>query len=95
MALWNPQTLFEGLKQVFSPDTPCAVVYWAGHSDRERIVRGTVSDMGEKLSREKERFMGLLFIGRFMQGRPYESAMKNAQEQMEKRFKDFSVKSAN
>ena len=62
---------------------PCAVVYWAGYPDRERILRGTVAYMGEKLAKDRERFMGLLFIGCFMQGKPYESAMKRMQKQME------------
>jgi precorrin-4 methylase len=56
---------------------------WAGYPDRERILRGTVANMGEKLAKDRERFMGLLFIGRFMQGKPYESAMKRMQKQME------------
>jgi hypothetical protein len=32
--------------------------------------------MGEKLLKEKERFMGLLLVGRFLEGKPYEAAMK-------------------
>ncbi len=82
MALWEPKGLFAALGEVLPPDMPCAVVYWAGYPDRERVLRGTVADMGEKLSRDKERFMGLLFIGRFLEGKPYESAMKQAQEQL-------------
>jgi precorrin-4 methylase len=58
---------------------PCAVVYWAGYPDRQRILRGTVADMDEKISKDKERFMGLLFIGRFLEGKPHETAMKRRQ----------------
>ena len=83
MALWKPRELFAALQEVLPPDMPCAVVYWAGYPDRERILRGTVADMGEKLAKDKERFMGLLFIGRFMQGKPYESAMKHMQKHLE------------
>ncbi|MBE9520714.1 MAG: tetrapyrrole methylase, partial [Proteobacteria bacterium] len=72
MALWEPKGLFAALGEVLPPDMPCAVVYWAGYPDRERVLRGTVADMGEKLSRDKERFMGLLFTGRFLEGKPYE-----------------------
>ena len=79
MALSEPKKLFTALGEVLPSDTPCAVVYWAGHPDRQRILRGTVADMGDKLSREKEKFMGLLLIGRFLKGKPYESAMKRAQ----------------
>jgi precorrin-4 methylase len=83
MALWKSRELFAALQEVLPPDMPCAAVYWAGYPDRERILLGTVADMGEKLSKDKERFMGLLLIGRFMQGKPYESAMKHMQKQME------------
>ena len=34
------------------------------------------ADMGQKLSKDKEKFMGLLFIGCFLKGKPYEAAMK-------------------
>jgi precorrin-4 methylase len=82
MALWVPERLFAALGEVLPADMPCAVVYWVGHPDRERILRGTVADMGEKLSKEKERYMGLLFIGRFLEGKPYEAAQKMLQSQL-------------
>lgn len=82
MALWEPKGVFAALGEVLPPDMPCAVVYWAGYPDRERILRGTVADMGQKLATDKEKFMGLLLIGRFLEGKPYESAMKQAQEQL-------------
>ena len=84
MALWEPEKLFAALGEVLPPDMPCAVVYWAGYPDRERILRGTVADMGQKLATDKERFMGLLLIGRFLEGKPYESAMKRMQEKLKK-----------
>ena len=83
MALGEPERLFAALGGLLPPDMPCAVVYWAGYPDRERILRGTVADMGEKLSKDKERFMGLLLIGRFLEGKPYESAMKQARKKLE------------
>ena len=76
MALGNPEKLFATLGKVLPGDMPCAVVYWAGDPDLERVVRGTVADMGQKLAKEKERFMGLLFVGRFLEGAPYEAAMR-------------------
>ena len=79
MALSEPKKLFAALGEVLPSDMPCAVVYWAGYPDRQRILRGTVADMGEKISKDKERFMGLLFIGRFLEGKPYEKAMKRHQ----------------
>jgi len=79
MAMYEPQKLFAALEEVLPPDMPCAVVFWAGYPDRERVVRGTLADMGETLSKDKERFMGLLFIGRFLEGKPYEAAIKRGQ----------------
>jgi precorrin-4 methylase len=79
MALHEPEKVYAALKQVLPPDMPFAVVYWAGYPDRQRIVRGTVADMGEKLSKDKERFMGLLFVGRFLEGNPYEKAIRRGQ----------------
>ncbi|PXF57888.1 MAG: tetrapyrrole methylase [Deltaproteobacteria bacterium] len=76
MALRDPENLFAALKETLPLDMPCAVVYWAGHPDKQRILRGRVADMEQKLSKEKEGFMGLLFIGRFLEGKPYEAAKK-------------------
>jgi precorrin-4 methylase len=76
MALWQSDKVFQALGEVFPPDMPCSVVYWAGHPERERTLSGTVGDMGAKVAQEKEKFMGLLFLGRFLEGRPYESAIK-------------------
>lgn len=80
MALRDPVKLFGELGEVLPADMPCAVVFWAGYPDRERIVRGTVADMGAKLANDNEKFMGLLFIGRFLEGKPYENAMKRLQK---------------
>jgi precorrin-4 methylase len=80
MALGKSKELFASLKEVLPADMPCAVVYWAGYPDRQRVLRGTVADMGKKLAKNKEKFMGLLFIGRFLDGKPYENAMKRHQK---------------
>ena len=83
MALGKSKELFASLGEVLPPDMPCAVVYWAGYPGRQRTLRGTVADMGEKLSEDKEKFMGLLFIGRFLEGKPYEKAMKRHQSKLQ------------
>ena len=72
MALQDPEDLFRSLGDVLPADLPCAVVFWAGHPGRERIMRGTVADMGAKLAQDPERLMGLLFLGRFLEGKPYQ-----------------------
>lgn len=82
MALWNPEALFIELKAHLPPDMPCAVVFWAGDPDRERILRGTVADMAERLSQDKEKYMGLLLVGRFLTGRPYDAAMEKGLKEL-------------
>lgn len=74
--LGKTEKLFAAFNEVYPPDMPCAVVFWAGHPGLERVVRGTLADMPQKLADEKETFMGLLLIGRFLEGKPYEAAMK-------------------
>jgi precorrin-4 methylase len=76
MTLSNPKKLFASLEKLYPTDMPCAIVYWAGYPDKQRVIRGTVADMGQKLSEDEENHMGLLFIGRFLNGKPYEAAMK-------------------
>ena len=75
MALGVTESLFSILAKEYSPETPCAVVYWAGYPDKQKVVKGTIADMQEKLSRETEHYMGVLFIGRFLEGKPYLSAV--------------------
>ncbi|MGM0428273.1 MAG: SAM-dependent methyltransferase [Thermodesulfobacteriota bacterium] len=84
MALWKPAELFDALQAHFSPDMPCAVVFWAGYPEKERVLRGTVADMQEKLNEDSEKFMGLLVVGRFLEGKPYEAAMRRAQKELGK-----------
>ncbi len=74
-ALGNPEQLFTALSTVYPSDMPCAVVYWAGYPEKQKIVRGTIADMGSKLAKEEEKYMGILLIGRFLEGKPYTGAM--------------------
>jgi precorrin-4 methylase len=78
MALEMPDVVFGLLNQFYPPDMPCAVVFWAGYPDSQQIILGTVADMASKISQKKERYMGLLFVGRFLEGMPYTSAMSRS-----------------
>ncbi len=80
MALDDPEALFETLGEVLPPELPVAVVFWAGYPDKERVMRGTVGDMGPRLAADPERLMGLLFIGRFLEGKPYAAGVEQATE---------------
>lgn len=78
MALQDPEALFGALGEVLPAEIPVAVVFWAGHPEKERVMRGTVGDMGPRLAADPERLMGLLFIGRFLEGRPYAAGVEQA-----------------
>ena len=78
MALEKPERLFQELAEAFPADMPCAVVYWAGFPVMQKIVHGNVGNMLTKLSGEKETYMGILFVGRFLEGKPYETSMRES-----------------
>ncbi|KIX13116.1 SAM-dependent methyltransferase [Dethiosulfatarculus sandiegensis] len=75
MALKDPIKLFKTLGRHWAKDMPAACVFWAGYPDKQQVVRGTVGDLGPKLASMPEHMMGLLFVGRFLEGKPYEAAM--------------------
>lgn len=83
MALKDPEKLFKVLRRHMPADMPAACVYWAGYEGKQRVVRGTLADMGTKLAKDPERFMGLIFVGRFLEGKPYEAAMRRHQGEKE------------
>mgnify|MGYP000893584669 FL=1 len=78
MIFRDHEKIFAGLKKVYPAETPCAVVYWAGYPDKQHVIRGTVVDMASKIAEEKENEAGLLFVGRFLDGKPYEAAMQKS-----------------
>lgn len=75
MALQMPEKMLSILQEFYPPDMPCAVVYWAGYPNQQRVVRGTLADMGQKIASEEENYVGLLLIRRFLEGKPYAVAM--------------------
>lgn len=74
MALKKPGRFFKELGKALGPNTPCAVVFWAGWPDKQWVVRSTLADMPAKLAKEKERYMGILFVGDFLKSKPYLSS---------------------
>ena len=74
MALADAPHLFQVLSSYLAPDLPCAVVYWAGDLERQRVLRGTLAEMPALLQADPERFMGLLLLGRFLEGQPFSAA---------------------
>ncbi|BEQ14599.1 SAM-dependent methyltransferase [Desulfoferula mesophila] len=74
MALTDAPRLFEILRGHLPGDLPCAVVFWAGDLERQRVLRGTLDSMPGQLADDPERFMGLLLVGRFLEGKPFSAA---------------------
>ncbi|MEW5912494.1 MAG: SAM-dependent methyltransferase [Thermodesulfobacteriota bacterium] len=74
MALKQPGPLVAALRKAYPADTPCAVVYWAGYPDKQRVLRCKLAELPDRLAKEKERYLGLLFVGRFLEGKPYLAA---------------------
>lgn len=58
--------VFERLSAVYPKDTPVAVVSYAGHSDKEKPVIGTLEDIGEK-TEELEVGMSLIYVGQALE----------------------------
>jgi precorrin-4 methylase len=42
---------------------PVAVVYFAGYADKEKVLRGTLADITEKVRKIDEQWLGLVVIG--------------------------------
>ena len=74
MALADAPRLFDLLQRHLPDDLPCAAVYWAGDLERRRVLRGTLESLPAQLAEDPERFMGLLLVGRFLEGQPFTAA---------------------
>ncbi|MFZ5450615.1 MAG: SAM-dependent methyltransferase [Thermodesulfobacteriota bacterium] len=68
MGLWEPEKLVESLKNFNPGDLPVTVVYFAGYRDKEKIIKGNLNNILEKIAPEKEKFMGLIIVGRSLEG---------------------------
>ena len=63
MGLRKTGGVLEGLREFYPAETPVAVVYEAGYQGKEKIVEGYLSDIQEKIKDEKEKHLGLIYIG--------------------------------
>ncbi len=53
-------------------DLPIAVVYYAGFPDKEKVVRGTLADIRDKIATGQEQWWGLIIVGRCLTGPAFE-----------------------
>lgn len=63
MALETMDRLVTEMKHYYPSVLPVAVVYYAGHPDKEKVVRGTLQNINEKIKKYSEEWLGLVIIG--------------------------------
>jgi precorrin-4 methylase len=68
MALSELDKLVATLKKYHPADLPLAVVYYAGYADKEKVVQGTLADILAKVAPEKEKWLGMIIVGRCLTG---------------------------
>lgn len=64
MALGSMEKLVPEMeKDGYPRDLPVAVVYFAGYPDKEKVVRGTLENIVQKIEEYNEDWLGLVIIG--------------------------------
>ena len=63
MALSSMDKLVEKFKKHYPPELPMAVVYYAGYSEKEQVLRSTLGTILDDLKKVDEEWLGLLIIG--------------------------------
>ena len=76
MALNHADTLIERLKKYYPNDLPAAVVYNAGFPEKEKVIRGNLDTILEKIKAENENWLGMIFFGRCLEGQPQRGMVK-------------------
>lgn len=77
MGIKDLNHLIPTLQKSHPGDLPVAVVYNAGYPDKEKVVKGTLDNILDKVAGEKEPWMGLIIVGRCLEGKPYRSRIEN------------------
>lgn len=68
MGLSEIANLVESLKKFNPGDLPVAVVYYAGYPQKEKVVKGALDTILAKVAPEKEKWMGMIIVGRCLTG---------------------------
>lgn len=77
MALRRVDTLMPTLRKYYPDDLPVAVVYWAGDSEKEKVLKGTLGTILEDIKAEGENWMGMIIIGRCLEGQPLRGMVRH------------------
>jgi precorrin-4 methylase len=68
MGLTEIGKIVDALKKFNPGDLPVAVVYYAGYPQKEKVVKGTLDNIMGKIAQEKEKWMGMIIVGRCLTG---------------------------
>ncbi|MFZ5448974.1 MAG: SAM-dependent methyltransferase [Thermodesulfobacteriota bacterium] len=68
MGLTQIADIVNALKKFNPGDLPVAVVYYAGYPQKEKVVKGTLDTILAKIAPEKEKWMGMIIVGRSLTG---------------------------
>ncbi|MFP4085497.1 MAG: SAM-dependent methyltransferase [Desulfobacteraceae bacterium] len=70
MGLKEVADLLPLLEQGYAEHTPACLVYKAGYSDSEALVRTTLERLVETAGHAQEKFLGLIYVGPCLKGTP-------------------------
>jgi uroporphyrin-III C-methyltransferase len=68
MGLTEIKSLVDLLKKYNPGDLPIAVVYYAGYPQKQKVVQGTLDNILTEIAPEKEKWMGMIIVGRALTG---------------------------
>ena len=77
MALRHVDSLILKLKKYHPSDLPVAVVYNSGYPEKEKVVKGTLDTILDDIKFEKENWLGMIIVGRCLEGRPQRGMIKH------------------
>ncbi|MBW2166272.1 MAG: tetrapyrrole methylase [Deltaproteobacteria bacterium] len=77
MALKHADSLIAKLKKYYASDLPVAVVYNAGYPKKEKVVKGTLGTILDDIKSEKENWLGMIIVGRCLEGQPQRGMIKH------------------
>ena len=64
MALSSMDKLVEKFSRYYPPDLPMAIVYYAGYSDKQMVLKTSLGTVLDDLKKCHEKWLGLLIIGK-------------------------------
>lgn len=63
MSLRSIDQFAERMKEHYPPNFPVAIVYYAGYTDREKVLRSTLENIVDDVKQMEEEWLGLFIAG--------------------------------